>query len=123
MPKAAAHPLLPAAASRGSAPAIRRPRAPLAGFTVSVALPAIAIEAPLDPGPLHDALLHVERYDWVVVTSPFGAHELLRRVRVVFTADSAALKRRMGVMPETLGLFDPLYAHEFLAFVGRSAPP
>jgi ABC-2 type transport system ATP-binding protein len=36
-----------------------------------------------------------------------------------FTADSADLKRRMGVMPETLGLFDPLYAHEFLAFVGR----
>jgi ABC-2 type transport system ATP-binding protein len=35
------------------------------------------------------------------------------------TADSAALKRRMGVMPETLGLFDPLYAHEFLAFVAR----
>jgi ABC-2 type transport system ATP-binding protein len=25
----------------------------------------------------------------------------------------------MGVMPETLGLFDPLYAHEFLAFVAR----
>jgi len=36
-----------------------------------------------------------------------------------FTAESAALKRRMGVMPETLGLFDPLYAHEFLVFVGR----
>src|ERR1700759_4204013 len=36
-----------------------------------------------------------------------------------FDADHAALKRRMGVMPETLGLFDPLYAHEFLAFVGR----
>src|SRR5437764_6503480 len=36
-----------------------------------------------------------------------------------FDADSAALKRRIGVMPETLGLFDPLYAHEFLAFVGR----
>jgi ABC-2 type transport system ATP-binding protein len=36
-----------------------------------------------------------------------------------FTADSARLKRRMGVMPETLGLFDPLYAHEFLAFVAR----
>jgi ABC-2 type transport system ATP-binding protein len=36
-----------------------------------------------------------------------------------FTADSAGLKRRMGVMPETLGLFDPLYAHEFLAFVAR----
>ena len=27
-----------------------------------------------------------------------------------FDAESAALKRRMGVMPETLGLFDPLYA-------------
>ena len=36
-----------------------------------------------------------------------------------FTADAAALKRRMGVMPETLGLFEPLYAHEFLGFVGR----
>jgi ABC-2 type transport system ATP-binding protein len=36
-----------------------------------------------------------------------------------FTAESADLKRRMGVMPETLGLFDPLYAHEFLAFVAR----
>jgi ABC-2 type transport system ATP-binding protein len=36
-----------------------------------------------------------------------------------FDADSADLKRRMGVMPETLGLFEPLRAHEFLAFVGR----
>lgn len=36
-----------------------------------------------------------------------------------FTANSAALKRRLGVMPENLGLFEPLYAHEFLAFVGR----
>jgi ABC-2 type transport system ATP-binding protein len=36
-----------------------------------------------------------------------------------FNADSAATKRRIGVMPETLGLFEPLYAHEFLAFVAR----
>jgi ABC-2 type transport system ATP-binding protein len=36
-----------------------------------------------------------------------------------FDANNAALKRRMGVMPETLGLFEPLYAHEFLAFIGR----
>jgi ABC-2 type transport system ATP-binding protein len=36
-----------------------------------------------------------------------------------FTAESTGLKRRIGVMPETLGLFDPLYAHEFLAFVAR----
>src|SRR5258707_1191208 len=36
-----------------------------------------------------------------------------------FTADSATTKRRIGVMPETLGLFEPLYAHEFLAFVAR----
>jgi ABC-2 type transport system ATP-binding protein len=36
-----------------------------------------------------------------------------------FNVESAELKRRMGVMPETLGLFDPLYAHEFLAFVAR----
>ncbi len=36
-----------------------------------------------------------------------------------FDAEAVSLKRRMGVMPETLGLFDPLYAHEFLAFVAR----
>jgi ABC-2 type transport system ATP-binding protein len=36
-----------------------------------------------------------------------------------FDSGSAVLKRRMGVMPEALGLFEPLYAHEFLAFVGR----
>ena len=36
-----------------------------------------------------------------------------------FDADSAAIKRRIGVMPETLGLFEPLYAHEFLAFIAR----
>ncbi len=36
-----------------------------------------------------------------------------------FTADHAAIKRRIGVMPENLGLFEPLYAHEFLGFVAR----
>ena len=36
-----------------------------------------------------------------------------------FDTNNAALKRRMGVMPETLGLFEPLHAHEFLAFIGR----
>jgi ABC-2 type transport system ATP-binding protein len=35
------------------------------------------------------------------------------------TPRSAAIKRHIGVMPETLGLFDALYAHEFLAFQGR----
>ena len=36
-----------------------------------------------------------------------------------FTTDSAELKRRIGVMPEGLALFDHLYAHEFLAFNAR----
>jgi ABC-2 type transport system ATP-binding protein len=30
--------------------------------------------------------------------------------------NAVQLKRRVGVMPESLGLFDGLYAHEFLAF-------
>src|SRR5580692_4931764 len=34
-----------------------------------------------------------------------------------FSSEASSLKRRMGVMPETLGLFEPLYAHEFLAFI------
>ncbi|HEX6466890.1 MAG TPA: ABC transporter ATP-binding protein, partial [Terriglobales bacterium] len=36
-----------------------------------------------------------------------------------FTANSIDLKRRIGVMPEGLALFDQLYAHEFLAFQAR----
>ena len=36
-----------------------------------------------------------------------------------FTADSVEMKRRIGVMPEGLALFDHLYAHEFLAFSAR----
>src|SRR5580698_9456448 len=36
-----------------------------------------------------------------------------------FNSEESSLKRRMGVMPETLGLFEPLYAHEFLAFIAR----
>jgi ABC-2 type transport system ATP-binding protein len=36
-----------------------------------------------------------------------------------FSADSVELKRRIGVMPEGLALFDHLYAHEFLAFSAR----
>jgi ABC-2 type transport system ATP-binding protein len=33
-----------------------------------------------------------------------------------FHSGSVELKRRIGVMPENLGLFECLYAHEFLAF-------
>ncbi len=36
-----------------------------------------------------------------------------------FTANSIELKRRIGVMPEGLALFDQLYAHEFLSFQAR----
>lgn len=36
-----------------------------------------------------------------------------------FTSDSIELKRRIGVMPEGLALFDHLYAHEFLTFNAR----
>jgi ABC-2 type transport system ATP-binding protein len=45
-----------------------------------------------------------------------GAIEILGQP---FDANNTAIKRRIGVMPETLGLFEPLYAHEFLAFIGR----
>jgi ABC-2 type transport system ATP-binding protein len=45
-----------------------------------------------------------------------GEVELLEKR---FNASNTGIKRRIGVMPETLGLFEPLYAHEFLAFVAR----
>lgn len=36
-----------------------------------------------------------------------------------FSTDNKELKRRIGVMPEGLALFDQLYAHEFLAMNAR----
>jgi ABC-2 type transport system ATP-binding protein len=43
----------------------------------------------------------------------------VRLLGEVFRINSVGLKRKLGVMPENLGLFDALYAHEFLAFQGR----
>jgi len=45
-----------------------------------------------------------------------GSIELLG---IPLRGDTRDLKRRIGVMPEGLGLFDQLYAHEFLAFNAR----
>jgi ABC-2 type transport system ATP-binding protein len=36
-----------------------------------------------------------------------------------FNGNAPALKKRIGIMPENLGLFEALYAHEFLAFQAR----
>ena len=36
-----------------------------------------------------------------------------------FNGNAIELKRRIGVMPENLGLFEALYAHEFLSFQAR----
>jgi len=47
------------------------------------------------------------------------SHGEVRVLGERMTSEAANLKRRIGVMPETLGLFDALYAHEFLAFQGR----
>lgn len=38
---------------------------------------------------------------------------------IPMTGSAVTAKRRIGVMPETLGLFEALYAHEFLSFQGR----
>jgi ABC-2 type transport system ATP-binding protein len=44
------------------------------------------------------------------------------RIRLLgepFNGNTPSLKKRIGVMPENLGLFEALYAHEFLSFQGR----
>jgi ABC-2 type transport system ATP-binding protein len=43
----------------------------------------------------------------------------IRLLEEPFHTGAIALKRRIGVMPENLGLFEALYAHEFLAFQAR----
>ena len=43
----------------------------------------------------------------------------LRLLGEPMDASAVDLKRRIGVMPESLGLFDGLYAHEFQAFQAR----
>jgi ABC-2 type transport system ATP-binding protein len=51
------------------------------------------------------------------VLDPTGGE--IRLLGEPMDASAVELKRRFGVMPETLGLFDGLYAREFLTFVGR----
>jgi len=43
----------------------------------------------------------------------------VRLLGEAFNGDCSGVKRRIGVMPENLGLFEALYAHEFLAFQAR----
>jgi ABC-2 type transport system ATP-binding protein len=43
----------------------------------------------------------------------------MRLLGETLASGGPGLKRRIGVMPEALGLFDALYAHEFLAFQAR----
>jgi ABC-2 type transport system ATP-binding protein len=43
----------------------------------------------------------------------------IRLLGETMSASAVDLKRRIGVMPETLGLFDGLYAHELLSFQAR----
>ena len=42
--------------------------------------PAISILPPADPGPLEDALRHLDRFDWIVFTSINGVEEVIRRL-------------------------------------------
>lgn len=52
------------------------------GATV-VEVPAIEIVPPDDPGPLDDALSHLERYRWLVLTSANAVHAVLGRIAVL----------------------------------------
>lgn len=52
------------------------------GATV-LEVPAIEIVPPSDPGPLDEALGELERYDWVVLTSPNAVSALLTRFAVL----------------------------------------
>jgi ABC-2 type transport system ATP-binding protein len=46
-------------------------------------------------------------------------HGEIRLLGEAMNGNAVELKRRIGVVPETLGLFDALYAHEFLGFQAR----
>ena len=46
-------------------------------------------------------------------------HGTIRLFGEPMSVDAVGLKSRIGVMPDALGLFDQLYAHEFLAFQAR----
>jgi uroporphyrinogen-III synthase len=50
---------------------------PLAALGANVILlPVIDIAPPLDPAALHEALLHIDRYDWIIFTSTNGVRAL-----------------------------------------------
>jgi uroporphyrinogen-III synthase len=53
---------------------------PLAALGAHVILlPVIDIAPPLDPAALHEAILHIDRYDWIIFTSTNGVRALGRQ--------------------------------------------
>ncbi|MBI3997744.1 MAG: uroporphyrinogen-III synthase [Armatimonadetes bacterium] len=68
---------------------------------LAIAVPTIDIVAPSPGGPLDRALCAVDRYDWVVVTSPNGAHACLSRARALGVPLHRAAVRWAAVGPAT----------------------
>lgn len=68
-----------------------------------VEVPAIEVVPPAEPGPLDEALLHLERYGWVVFTSPNAVSAVLGRIAVLGLAPrlSARGRRLASVGPST----------------------
>jgi len=78
---------------------------------VVIAVPLVEIVEPDDPRPFHDALARLERYDWVVVTSPNGA----ARVAAALAAAPAGAPRVAAVgaaTAATLGRADLVPAEQ-----------
>jgi uroporphyrinogen-III synthase len=68
-----------------------------------VEVPAIEVVPPADPGPLDEALLALERYAWVVFTSPNAVSAVLGRIAVLGLAPrvGARGRRLASVGPST----------------------
>ena len=70
------------------------------GATV-LALPAIAIAPPLDPGPFDDALRNLDAVDWIVVTSVNGVEALENRADSLNVRNEVCARRLAAVGPST----------------------
>ncbi len=66
-----------------------------------IEVPAIEVVPPADPGPLDEALLALERYAWVVFTSPNAVSAVLGRIAVL------GLAPRMGARGRRIASVGP----------------
>jgi len=80
-----------------------------------ILLPVIGIAPPLDPGPLHEAVEHASRYDWIIFTSANAVYAFARQARPTANPRVATIGSATREAAESVGFSVGLMPEKYLA--------